>query len=115
MTFSGGTVTYTPDAGYVGADTFEYIISDQTDGLAHDWQLNGDLRDSVGSVDGSANNGPTTIAGHFGEALNFDGVNDSVSVADLAYNNSYTISFYFKVDDNSGTGLQYSTSHGDGN
>ena len=48
-----------------------------------------------------------------GDALAFDEVDDKVVVSDFDYNDEFTVSFQFKVDDNSGSLFQYIYSHGD--
>ena len=108
-----GTFTYTPDANYNGADSFDYLVTDSSDATSHYWRLDGDAVDQVGSNDGTVF-GTTTVAGHYGEALRFDDTteNDYVSIPDVAYAADSTVSFRFKVDDNSGTLFQYFYSHG---
>ena len=101
-----GTVTYTPDAEYSGSDTFDYIVNDSNDGRVHYWNLDGDADDAIGSNHGSLVNGPTTVAGQFGNAMSFDEVYDHIVIPDVTYNNEFTLSFQFKLDDNSGTGYR---------
>ncbi|MCA9197742.1 MAG: DUF4347 domain-containing protein, partial [Planctomycetales bacterium] len=107
-----GTVTYTAVDGTDGNDSFTYVISDGSDGLTHFWGLNGNAIDSMGAADGTVN-GATTVSGAYGDALQFDEINDYVSLPDITYNNEFTVSFKFKIDDNSGTEYQYMYSHGD--
>ena len=107
-----GTVTYTPDPGYTGTDTFGYWAIDTGATLAHYWGLAGDGLDAIGSADGSLT-GTTTVVGDFGDALSFDEVNDTVTIPDFAYGSEFSLSFRFKIDDNSGSLFQYVYSHGD--
>ena len=109
---AGGTITYMPDGGFSGSDNFNYRISDGNQGLANYWKLDGHATDSVGGSNGALMNGPTTVRGAFGQALQFDGVNDHVVLPDLSYTNEFTLSFRFRVDDNSGSVIQYFYSHG---
>ena len=106
-----GTFTYTPDAGYLGSDSFDYVVTDGNDGTAHYWKLDGNGNDSVGSAHGTLN-GTTTVTGHYGSALGFNETTDHVTIADFDYNSDFSLSFRFKVDDNSGSDFQYIYSHG---
>ncbi|MDJ0851268.1 MAG: DUF2341 domain-containing protein, partial [Myxococcota bacterium] len=106
-----GTLTYTPDPGYTGADSFDYVATDANQGTVHYWKLDGDGNDAVGTSHGTVT-GTTAVAGHYGSALSFDEVDDRVVVPDFTYNNSFTISFRFKIDDNTGNDYQYLYSHG---
>ena len=107
-----GTVTYTPDPGYTGADAFEYWAIDSGTSLTHYWGLAGSGDDDVGTANGTLT-GTTTVAGDFGQALSFDEVDDRVTIPDFVYGSDWTVSFEFKLDDNSGTAFQYVYSHGD--
>ena len=107
-----GTLTYTPDGGFVGTDQFDYVAIDAGVGLQHYWGLDGDVLDAIGSADGVAAN-TTTEAGDFGDALRFDETNSVVTLPDVTYNPEFTISFEFKVDEINGTLFQYLYSHGD--
>ncbi|MCA9065686.1 MAG: cadherin domain-containing protein, partial [Planctomycetaceae bacterium] len=106
-----GTVTYTPNASYTGADSFDYLITDGTDDLVHYWRLDGDATDLIGTADGAVN-GTTTIEGRFGDALAFNETSDYVVLPDITYGAELSISLMFKVDDLSGTSYQYLYSHG---
>lgn len=108
----GGSFTYTPDGGFQGTDSFDYMIDDGQTSLSHFYGLAGNGIDSVGGNNASSITGTTTVAGNFGDALYFDEVDDRVVVPDFAYNNEFTVSFDFKVDDNTGTTFQYMYSHG---
>ena len=109
-----GTVTYTSDPAYTGADGFDYWAIDVGAPLSHYWGLAGNGSDAVGSSNGTLT-GTTTVAGNFGQALSFDEIDDRVTVPDFAYGSDFTLSFDFKVDDNTGTLFQYIYSHGDVN
>ena len=108
-----GTVTYTPDASYTGADSFTYKLADTDAGLTNYWGLDGDATDAVGGADGTLN-GTTTVAGEFGNGLDFDDTAvDHVLIPDVSYGAEFTVSFDFKIDDSSGSLFQYLYSHGD--
>ncbi|MEW8048125.1 MAG: DUF4347 domain-containing protein, partial [Candidatus Thiodiazotropha sp.] len=85
-----------------------------TDDPVHHWTLDGDALDSVGSADGTVT-GATTVTGQDGDALRFDEVDDYVTIPDVTMNNDFTVTFQFKVDDNTGSLFQYLYSHGDVN
>ena len=106
-----GSYSYTPDLNWHGTDSFQYLVNDGS-GLTHYWGLEGNGTDTVGGANGTLMNDPTTIAGQDGTALQFDGVNDYVVLPDLTYTNEFSLSFSFRVADNSGTGIQYFYSHG---
>ena len=107
-----GTFDYTPDLAYTGLDSFDYLIIDSGSDLSHHWGLNGNGTDAVGAANGTIN-GTTTITGAFGDALSFnESITDYVQVPDFTYNNEYTITFDFKIDDNTGSLFQYIYSHG---
>ena len=108
-----GTVTYTPDPGFTGPDSFNYLVTDGNDDTTHYWNFNGGTAtDSVGTSDGTLT-GTTATAGTYGDALSFDEVDDKIVVPDLNYNNEFSVSISFKLDDNSGSLFQYLYSHGD--
>ncbi|MDW3179674.1 MAG: right-handed parallel beta-helix repeat-containing protein [Acidimicrobiia bacterium] len=106
------TVTYTPDPGYTGSDSFDYWAIDSGAGLTNYWGLAGGGIDSVGSANGALS-GTTTVPGDFGDALSFNEINDRVTVPDFAYGSDFSLSFEFKLDDNTGSLFQYVYSHGD--
>ena len=105
-----GTVTYTPSLSYTGADSFDYITADLDDTVSY-WRLDGNGTDAVGSNNGTLT-GTTTVAGRFGNALSFDEVDDKVQITDFAFNDEFSVSFRFKIDDNTGSTFQYIYSHG---
>ncbi len=107
-----GTITYTPDAGFSGADAFDYVITDGSDRLSHYWGLDGDAVDAVGSSQGVVS-GTTTVPGSFADALRFDQVDDYVVIPDFSYASDFTVTFRFKIDDITGSAFQYLYSHGD--
>ena len=108
----GGTnrqVTYTPNAGFVGGDTYTYTISDNTgpsnlatvtvtvtagpdpgSGLVAAYNFDeaaGDALDSAtgdGANNGTLNAGVTRVPGHTGNALSFNGTSGMVTVPDAA-------------------------------
>ena len=98
-----GTVTYTPNASFIGADAFDYVAIDTGAGLQHYWGLDGNAVDSVGSANGTVN-GTTTVAADVGSGLSFnESPTDYVELPDLSYNSEFTLSFDFKVDEINGT------------
>ena len=107
-----GTITYTPNLGFSGSDSFEYEAVATDLGLQHYWGLDGGAHDSVGSSEGTVH-GATTVAGDFGNALAFDESDAYVEIPDVGYAAEFSISFDFKLDDNSGSLFQYLYSHGD--
>ncbi len=109
-----GTLTYTPNASYTGADGFDYIAIDKGSGLQHHWGLDGDAVDAIGSADGTLT-GTSTVEGDFGNGLSFNESSDYVLLPDVIYNSEFTVSFEFKIDDNDGSLFQYLYSHGDVN
>lgn len=106
-----GTISYSPNTSYAGDDSLSYLISDGTDGTSHYWSLGGHAVDSVGSADGVLN-GTTSVTGSFGTGLQFNKTSDYVRLPDFAYTSSFTVSFDFKIDDNTGSLWQYLYSHG---
>lgn len=108
---SGRKVSYTPTTGYVGNDTFDYLIIDGSEGTTHYWSLAGNAVDSVGTSHGTVS-GATAIAGSYGTGLLFDESNNDVRIPDFSYSNEFTVSFDFRIDENSGTAFQYLYSHG---
>ncbi|MEL6984861.1 MAG: LamG-like jellyroll fold domain-containing protein, partial [Actinomycetota bacterium] len=80
--------------------------------LTNYWGLAGNAIDGVGNDDGTLT-GTTPVAGDFGQALSFDETSDRVTLPDVTYGAERTISFEFKVDDNTGSLFQYIYSHGD--
>lgn len=108
---TNGTVTYTPDTSFAGDDSVTYLISDGADGTTHYWSLGGNAVDSVGISDGTLTS-TTTVAGSYGSALRFNETNSRAQIPDFTYNSAFTVSFDFKLDDNSGTAYQYLYSHG---
>ena len=106
-----GTVTYTSDPAYTGADAFDYWAIDAGASLSHYWGLAGNGTDAVGSSNGTLT-GTTTVAGGFGQALFFDEVDDRVTVPDFAYGSEFTVAFDLKIDNNTGSLFKYIYSHG---
>ena len=106
-----GSFSYTPTADWNGSDGFQYLVDDGT-GLVRYYALEGNAIDAIGGANGTLVNGPTPIAGKTGQALQFDGVDDYVRLPDLAYTSEFSIAFYFRISDNSGSDLQYLFSHG---
>ncbi|MFN9718521.1 MAG: DUF2341 domain-containing protein, partial [Planctomycetota bacterium] len=109
---TNGQVHYSPNSGFAGSDTLTYLLTDGQDGTTHYWGLSGNAVDSVGTMDGTIYNNPAVIEGSRGSALKFNEVNQYVQLSDITYNNEFTLSFDFKVDDNTGTAYQYLYSHG---
>ena len=98
----GGSWTYTPAAGFAGSDTFSYSLSDGRGGVASAtvnvtvtapptglvaaYSFDEAAGSTVTDVSGNGNHGTITgasrVAGRFGQALSFDGINDLVTIAD---------------------------------
>ena len=106
-----GTVTYTPNTSYTGGDRFTYLAADLDDTVSY-WRLDGNGTDAVASNNGTLT-GTSPVTGVYGNALMFDEMDDKVVVPDFAVNNEFSVSFKFKVDDNTGPLFQYIYSHGD--
>jgi hypothetical protein len=106
-----GTVTYTSNAGFVGINYFDYLVSDAGIAMAHHWGLGGNANDLVGTANGTVN-GATTVAGKFGNALSFNKTSNYVQIPDFNYTNAFSVAFWFKVNENSGSYSQYMYSHG---
>ncbi len=105
-----GTLTYTPDSGYTGPDSFAYTITDGGLGITHYWNLDGGARDTTGGLNGSII-GAQTVDGDKG--LHFNKLNgDHVQIPDVNYGSSFTLSFDFKFDDIFGTSFRTLYSHG---
>ena len=105
---ANGTVTFTPSPGFSGGGSFTYTISDGRGGSARGsvtvtvnapppaapaglvlaLGFNETAGTLTGDSSGAANHGTVReaqfVAGRFGNALSFDGVNDWVTVADSA-------------------------------
>ncbi|MBU0678632.1 MAG: DUF11 domain-containing protein [Verrucomicrobia bacterium] len=62
--------------------------------------------------DGTINDATLGQSGKIGTAFSFDEVNDYISVADFAFQQNFTVAFWFNVSDNSGIAYQYVYSHG---
>ena len=61
-----GTITYTPDPAFNGADSFEYRITDGNDTTTHYWNFDGGAAtDVIGSNDGTLT-GTTLVNGDIG-------------------------------------------------
>jgi len=106
-----GTVTYTSNAGFVGTNYFDYLVSDAGIAMAHHWGLGGNANDLVGTANGTVN-GASTVAGKFGDALSFNDTSNYVQIPDFVYTNAFSIAFWFRVNENSGTVYRYIYSHG---
>lgn len=81
-------------------------------GLTNLFHLDGDAGDSAGGNNGTVY-GASTVAGKDGDALSFDETDDYVAIPDVEMNDTFTITFQFKADDNDGSLFQYLYSHGD--
>ncbi|MFS4454796.1 DUF2341 domain-containing protein [Maribacter sp. 2304DJ31-5] len=73
--------------------------------------------DATGNTNSGIANGMTsgnTVAGIIGDALTFDEIDDYIRVPDFDYtgSNAFTISFWFKIADNTGSSYQYMFGHG---
>jgi hypothetical protein len=102
---AGGTWTYTPAAGFTGADTFTYNVADGRGGtasaivhatvsvppagglvaaLSFDEPGGATAADASGNGNAGTIRGAVRVAGIRGQALQFDGVDDWVTVLDAA-------------------------------
>jgi flagellin-like protein len=89
-----------------------------TDGLIAYYKLDGDAKDSAGNNNGVINGNPVTVSGVFGNALDFDGVDDYVNCGSSSSLNSplaMTISaWYFPTDISGGRRARIGRRHGGG-
>lgn len=53
-----------------------------------------------------------SVLGKIGKGVAFDEIDDYISISDFDYTSSFTMSFWFNLNDNSGTSYQYLFSHG---
>src|SRR5262245_60540798 len=78
------------------------LLLQSTPDLVGHWKLDGTANDGSGSgLHGSLVGGPTWTPGRIGQALQFDGVTDSVSVPDspaLRLTGDLTIAFWMRKD-----------------
>jgi hypothetical protein len=102
---AGGTWTYTPPAGFTGADTFTYSVADNRGGtasaivhatvsvapggglvaaLSFDEPSGATAADASGNGNAGTIRGAVRVAGIRGQALQFDGADDWVTVPDAA-------------------------------
>lgn len=66
---------------------------------------------------GPVQRGVTDLGSAAGEGIDlgsrcFDGINDALRIEDFSYGRSFTVAFWFRSRDNSGTAFQYMFSHG---
>ncbi len=70
-------------------------------GLVAYYPFDGDATDHAGEADGTEHNGVSYDVGKFGQAANFDGIDDKISVADSSVfnfdSNSFTISMWLST------------------
>jgi flagellin-like protein len=80
-----------------------------TDGLIAYYKLDGDAKDSAGNNNGIINGNPANVNGVFGNALNFDGVDDSITVMDNDImdfgTNDFSIGMWVKVNGGGSDGI----------
>ena len=103
-----GTLTYQPDNGFSGTDSFTYVTVDQHSGLTNYWNFELGGSDQIGGEDivlhgASINDG----AIHFESSQQ-----DYARINGLSYEPEFTLSFRFQIDDNSGNGYRYMYSDG---
>jgi hypothetical protein len=109
-TCTTGVCQSTPVADYIGY----WRMNDGTGVTAADSYLttphNGTLWDGA-TTPGAA---PPSFfsAGKVYGALAFDGINDNVRIADIAYGNEFSIAFWFKINNNAGSGAHTLINHG---
>ncbi|MHC4397462.1 MAG: DNRLRE domain-containing protein, partial [Planctomycetota bacterium] len=105
---AGGTTT-----GTVWSFTTEQQVTPDAN-LVGWWRFENNADDSAGTNDGTIY-GAVSATGKIGQALSFDEVNDYVTVPDFDYTNAsdeFSLSFWFKISDVSGSLYQYMYSHG---
>jgi|GEM_PF-5334543 len=107
-----GRFTYLPDAEFHGITSFQYLVDDGASDRTGYWNLDGTAMGSIGTSYGTVD-GAVATQGVWGKALQFDGANDSVRITDPTYATAFTLSFWFRIPDLTGTGFQYLYSHGD--
>jgi hypothetical protein len=106
-----GSFMYLPPSDFHGSASFQYLVDDGASGRTGYWNLDGTAIDRISTSTGSVD-GAVTTEGVWGQALQFDGVNDAVRISDPAYSTAFAVSFWFRVPDLAGTGFQYLYSHG---
>jgi len=74
--------------------------------------FDGDARDSSGSGNDGEVVGARFVSGEFGEALEFDGADDYVSLRSIDFGGSFTISAWVRPDVGSGSEQVYFGAHG---
>ena len=79
------------------------LMNEGTGSTAYDSSGNG--------RNGTLVNGPTWVAGQEGNAVHFDESNDRIDISDFVYGPELTLSFWFKLDDNTGTQQQSFFAH----
>lgn len=81
-----GTSAITSMTATLDGSPVTIAIIPNVPGLVGYWSMNDGsgivAKDSVGNNDGILQNGPTWIAGNYGNALQFDGINDYVDIPD---------------------------------
>ena len=94
-----------------GASAQQWSTNTLPPGLIAWWQAEGDMLDSAGAHDGSGSAAPTFVPGRFGQAFQFNGVNQSVSIpdgfADLDSWTQFTLEAWVsldRIDDGPGPG-----------
>ncbi len=123
VTEDGTSVTYTPNTGWNGTDTFTYTVSDGNGGtdtatvtvqvsaaLKAHWKLDEPsgttAADSSGNgYNGTLRNSPVWTAGKLGGALSFDGTDDYVAIQNMHYSQAgavekVTVTFWMKAPQN---------------
>ena len=102
--WSGSGISGTQVIG--GAYLTPFVPGGSAPTAAHQWKLNEgsgtSTSDSAGSANGTLTNGPTWTAGQNGQALDFDGSNDSVDISGMTSTSSITISAWINPDTISG-------------
>lgn len=89
-------------------------------GMVGCWLMNEGTGDKIGDLSGNQRHGTLTnmdsatdwVAGKDGWALNFDEVNNYAWIPDFSYGPHFTLSLWFKSNNNAGTAFQLLYSHG---
>lgn len=107
-------VTATDANGGSYRDTLRVAVVDLDDSLEMYLPLDTDSFDASGhGRDGVEQGGVgPTATGRIGGAYRFDGIDDVLAVPDFPYGPSYSVAFWFKANDLTGSSYQYMLSHG---
>ncbi len=113
----GDAGTSNPGASGSGGGDSGSLPPVPSDDLIGHWKLDettGTTASDASGFDRAATiTGATWTPGLADGSLAFDGAGDSMTVSDFAYGPELTLSFWFKIADNSGSVVQYLFNHGE--